>query len=72
MYGGREEVRAGSWWGNFRDRDHLQEHGIVGKIMLKWFLKKSGGRAWNGLICLIGSCECCNEPSGSIKWEFLS
>jgi hypothetical protein len=40
---GRGEVLVGSWWENLRERDPLQELGIGGKIMLKWFFKKSGG-----------------------------
>jgi hypothetical protein len=40
---------------------------------IKWIFKKLVGGAWTGLIWLrIGSCECGNEPSGSIKCgEFL-
>jgi len=43
-----------------------------GKIILKWILKKWDGVAWTGLIWLrcrqvAGTCECGNEPSGSIK-----
>lgn len=30
------------------------------------------GLDWSGLGHgqVVGSCKCCNEPSGSIKWEF--
>jgi hypothetical protein len=49
---------------------------IDGRIMLRWFLMKQAGRAWTGLIWLrrqvLGSCECSNKYSGSIKCgEFL-
>jgi hypothetical protein len=36
---GRGEVRAEFWWGNMKERDHLEDPGIVGN-MLKWILKK--------------------------------
>jgi hypothetical protein len=33
---GRGEVYTGFWWGNLRERDHLEDPGIVGRIILKW------------------------------------
>jgi hypothetical protein len=54
----------------------LEDTGVDGRIILKWIFKKWDG-AWTGLIWLRigtgdGSCECGNEPSGSIKCgEFL-
>jgi hypothetical protein len=50
---------------------------VDGRIILKWIFMKWDGGAWTGFIwfrletggC---SCECGNEPSGSIKrGEFL-
>jgi hypothetical protein len=35
IYGGKGEVHTGKWWENLRERDHLQELGINGKIILK-------------------------------------
>jgi hypothetical protein len=34
---GRGEVHTEFWWGNLRDRDHLE--GVDGRIILKWILK---------------------------------
>jgi hypothetical protein len=54
----------------------LGDPGVDGRIILKWIFKKWDG-AWTGLSWLrigmgAGSCECGNEPPGSIKcWEFL-
>jgi hypothetical protein len=44
------EVHTGFWWGDLRERDHLEVLGIDGRIMLKWILKKWDGEAWAALI----------------------
>jgi hypothetical protein len=58
------------------ERDHCEDQGVDGRIILRWIFRK-----WDveyGLIELVqerqgtGTCECGNEPSGSIKrGEFL-
>ena len=47
-----EEVHTGFWWGNMRERDHLEDPGVDGRIMLRWVFRKWVGRAWTGLIWL--------------------
>jgi len=37
-YGG--EVYTGFWWGNLRKRDHLENPGIDGRIILRWVFRK--------------------------------
>jgi len=76
MYGG--EVHTGFWWGNPRERDRLEEdQGVDGRIILKTMFKKWDeghglNRSGSGQGHVVGSCECGNEPSGSIKCgEFL-
>ena len=50
-YGG--EVRTGFfWWENLKEREHLEDIGIDGRIILKCLFKKWDGRAWAGLIWL--------------------
>ena len=33
---GRGEVRAGFWWGNLRERDHLEDLSVDGRNILKF------------------------------------
>jgi len=35
-YGG--EVYTGFWWGNVRERDHLEDPGADGRTTLRWIL----------------------------------
>jgi hypothetical protein len=68
MYRGREELYAGFWWGDLREEVHLEDPRIDG-----WMdLQEVGCGAWTGSITsgqglVAGTCECVNEPSGTIK-----
>jgi hypothetical protein len=33
------KVHTGFWWGNLRERDHLENPGEYGKIISKWIFK---------------------------------
>ena len=48
---GRGEVHTGFWWGKLRERDHLEDPGIGGRIILRWIFRKwnGGGMDWIGL-----------------------
>jgi hypothetical protein len=39
---GQGEVYMGLWFGNLRERDHLEATDIDGKIILKWVLNCMG------------------------------
>jgi len=52
MYGGGGEVYTGFWWGNLRERDHLEDPGIDGRIILRWIFRKWHVRARTGSFCL--------------------
>jgi len=41
----RGQVRTTFWWGNQRERSHLEELGVDGRIVLKPIFKKSDA-AW--------------------------
>ena len=43
---GREEAYTGFWWGNLRERDHLGDPGIDGRIILRWIFRKWDMRVW--------------------------
>jgi hypothetical protein len=46
------EVHTGVWWGDLRERDHLEYVGVNGKTILKWIFKKCRRESWTGLIWL--------------------
>ena len=50
MGGGK--VHTGFCWGNLRKRDHLEEGGVVRRIILKEIFRKLGMGPWTGLIWL--------------------
>ena len=37
---GRGEVYTVFWWGNLRERGHLGDPGIDGRIILRWIFRK--------------------------------
>jgi hypothetical protein len=39
---GRGKVHTGFWRGNLRERDHLEDPGIGGRIVLRWIYRKWG------------------------------
>jgi len=48
----RGEVHKGFWLRDLRERDHLEDEGVDGNIILKWIFKKWNAGARTGLIWL--------------------
>jgi hypothetical protein len=40
VHKGRREVFTGLWWGNLKERDHMGDPGIDGRIILRWIFRK--------------------------------
>ena len=51
-YGGRGEAYTGFWWGNLRERDHLEDPGLDGRIILRWIFMKWDVGLWAVSSCL--------------------
>ena len=63
---------GGFWWENLRERDHFEDLGVDGRIILRWIFRKWDVGGWNGSIWLRIGTFGGTEPSGSIKCrEFL-
>jgi hypothetical protein len=57
---------------NQKGRDHLEDLGVGGKIILEWILGEKSGLVWAGFIWLRIETNGGNEPMSSIKCgEFL-
>jgi hypothetical protein len=37
---GEGEVSIGFWWFNLRERDHIEDTGLNGRIILRWNIRK--------------------------------
>jgi hypothetical protein len=45
-------MHAGLWWESRKERDHYENLGIHGRIILKRILEKWDGVLWTGFIWL--------------------
>ena len=44
----RGEAYKGFWWGNLRERHHLRDPGVDGRIILRWIFRKWKVGVWTG------------------------
>ena len=47
-YEGRGDMYTGFWWGNLRERYHLGDPGVDGRIILRWIFRKWDVGVWIG------------------------
>ena len=45
---GRGEAYTGFWWGNLKERDHLGDPGLDGRIILRWIFRRWDEEMWTG------------------------
>jgi len=39
------------WRGSLREKDHLEDPGANGRIILRWLFRKWDEEVWTGFIC---------------------
>jgi len=44
--GERGSVYTGFWWGILREKIHLEDRGVDGRIIIRWIFRKWDGGAW--------------------------
>jgi len=49
---GARRVVYGFWWGNLRERDHLDDQGVDLRIILRWIFRKWDVGVWTVSIWL--------------------
>jgi hypothetical protein len=49
----RGETYTGFWWESLKEKDHLKDQGVDGRIVSKWTLGRLVGRGvWSGFTWL--------------------
>ena len=49
MYGGEKKVYTGFWWRNLMERDHVEDPGLNGRVLLRRVFKMWVVGVWTGL-----------------------
>jgi hypothetical protein len=70
---GRRDKCKRFWWESPKERDHLEDRGIDGRMGLEWIL---GRRVWSGFtwvgVGAGGGAQHGDEPSGSVAMELAT
>ena len=45
---GRGRAYVAFWWGNLREKDHLEDPNLDGRIILRWIFRKWDVGVWTG------------------------
>ena len=54
---GERRGYTGFWWETLRERDHLEDSGVDGRIILRWIFSKWDEGVWTGSSWLrVGKC----------------
>jgi hypothetical protein len=46
----KREIHTEFWYGNLKERSHLEDPHLDGRIILKWITLKQDGSVWIGFI----------------------
>jgi hypothetical protein len=49
---GEKGMHMGYWWESLKERDHYEDLGVRGRIILRWILERWDGVVWTGMIWL--------------------
>jgi hypothetical protein len=45
---GRGQVYTGFWWRNLRERYHIEDRGVDGRVIFRWIFRKWEVGVWTG------------------------
>jgi len=60
-------MSADFFWGRLKERQHFEDLGVDGTIILQWIGRRGLGSYGSGQGQMAGCCEHDDEPSGSIN-----
>jgi hypothetical protein len=50
MGGRRRSMHIGFWWKSQKERDHMEDADVGGRLILNWILEEQNVVVWTGLI----------------------
>jgi hypothetical protein len=76
-HGRGEKLVQGFWWKSSKEKDHLKDQGVDGRMGSKWTLGRLVGGCGvdspgSGYGFLAGCCVCGDEPLSSSATELVS